>query len=344
MTAETPDTDAIQADALTRIDAATTTQALESLRVEFLGKKGALTQVLKRLGSLAPEQRREFGQAANRVKVRIEQALDIRRVSLSAGEAQQRIAAEKIDVTLPGRGREVGSLHPITRTVRRMEDIFGALGFAVASGPEIEGDWYNFEALNFPPNHPARAMHDTFFVDPETVLRTHTSPVQIRYMLDHEPPLQAIAPGRVYRCDSDMTHSPMFHQLEGLAVDRDIHFGDLKGMLLHFLKEYFETDLQLRFRPSFFPFTEPSAEVDMSCVFCEQKGCRVCSHSGWIEILGCGMVHPVVLKNGGIDPDKYSGYAFGMGIERLCMLRYGVNDLRMFFDNDLPMLRQFAAS
>ena len=222
-----------------------------------------------------------------------------------------------------------------------MEEIFASLGFAVATGPEIEDEYYNFEALNMPADHPARAMHDTFYLDAKTVLRTHTSPVQIRYMQSHAPPLKIVAPGRVYRCDSDLTHTPMFHQLEGLAVDRDITFADLKGILIHFVRAFFEADLSVRFRPSYFPFTEPSAEVDIACVFCAAKGCRVCGDSGWLEVLGSGMVHPEVLRHGGVDARKFSGYAFGLGVERLAMLRYGVNDLRLFFDNDLAFLRQF---
>ena len=235
----------------------------------------------------------------------------------------------------------MGTLHPVSRTFKRMEDIFGRLGFDVATGPEIEDDYHNFEALNIPENHPARAMHDTFYIDEHVVLRTHTSPVQIRFMEENQPPIRVIAPGKVYRCDSDVTHTPMFHQLEGLCIDHDITFADLKGILIYFIQEFFEKDLPVRFRPSYFPFTEPSAEVDMGCVFCESKGCRICKQTGWLEVLGCGMVHPKVLKHGGIDSTIYSGYAFGLGVERLTMLRYGVNDLRLFFNNDLSFLRQF---
>ncbi|MBT6065657.1 MAG: phenylalanine--tRNA ligase subunit alpha, partial [Proteobacteria bacterium] len=252
-----------------------------------------------------------------------------------------KIESQRIDVTLPGRGLEPGGLHPVTRTLRKIERIFLRAGFNIAYGPEIEDDFHNFEALNIPKNHPARAMHDTFYLDPETVLRTHTSPVQVRYLENNHPPVNVIAPGRVYRCDSDVTHTPMFHQLEGLAVDTDISFGDLKGILIFFLQEFFERDLPVRFRPSFFPFTEPSAEVDMGCVFCDGAGCRICGQSGWLEVLGCGMVHPEVFAQVGIDNERYTGYAFGLGIERLTMLRYGVNDLRVFFENEVSFLRQF---
>jgi len=253
-----------------------------------------------------------------------------------------KLASESIDVTLPGRGIESGGIHPITRTMARIEQIFAKAGFDVAEGPEIESDYYNFEALNIPEDHPARAMHDTFYVNENTVLRTHTSPVQIRVMTSQEPPLRVIAPGRVYRCDSDVTHTPMFHQVEGFLVDKNTSFAELKGLIHDFLHEFFEEDLKVRFRPSYFPFTEPSAEVDMECVICGGKGCRVCSHTGWLEVLGCGMIQPKVFDNVGIDNEKYTGFAFGMGVERLTMLRYGVNDLRLFFDNDLRFLRQFS--
>ncbi len=252
-----------------------------------------------------------------------------------------RLGSESIDITLPGRGSRSGGKHPVSRTMERIEDLFAQLGFEVATGPEIEDDYHNFEALNIPAHHPARAMHDTFYFDPHTLLRTHTSPVQIRVMEKEGPPLRVIAPGRVYRCDSDVTHTPMFHQVEGLLVDKDVSFADLKGLLDDFLKHFFEKDLKVRFRPSYFPFTEPSAEVDMECVICGGEGCRVCSHTGWLEVLGCGMVHPKVFEHAGIDNEKFTGYAFGMGVERLAMLRYGVNDLRLFFENDLRFLQQF---
>jgi phenylalanyl-tRNA synthetase alpha chain len=245
-------------------------------------------------------------------------------------------------VTLPGRGQRPGGLHPITRTLRRIEQLFANAGFAVAEGPEVEDDYHNFEALNIPAHHPARAMHDTFYFDAHRLLRTHTSPVQIRVMREQAPPLRVIAPGRVYRCDSDLTHTPMFHQVEGLLVDEQVSFADLKGVLYDFLTNFFERDLKLRFRPSYFPFTEPSAEVDIQCVMCNGAGCRVCKQSGWLEVLGCGMVYPEVFRHVGIDPEQYLGYAFGMGVERLAMLRYGIDDIRLYFENDLRFLRQFA--
>ncbi len=307
----------------------------------YLGKKGKITAQLKQLGALPPAQRKAVGGELNRVKGEIQRWLEERRGELEAAAVAGRLQGERIDVTQPGRGQSAGGLHPISRTLRRMELLFDRLGFEVATGPEIEDEYHNFEALNIPADHPARAMHDTFYIDRRTVLRTHTSPVQIRYMHSHRPPIKVIAPGRVYRCDSDVTHTPMFHQLEGLVVDRDITFADLKGVLIHFVREFFESDLGVRFRPSYFPFTEPSAEVDIACVFCSGSGCRICKHSGWLEVLGSGMVHPEVLRHGGIDHKQFSGYAFGMGVERLTMLRYGVNDLRLFFENDLAFLKQF---
>lgn len=314
---------------------------LDAVRVRYLGKKGLLTDHLKALGALPAEERRVAGQAINEAKDRLQGALDGRRAVLETEALQARLAAERIDVTLPGRGGRPGGLHPLTRTLERIERIFAQAGFEVAEGPEIEDDWHNFGALNIPAHHPARAMHDTFYFDAHTVLRTHTSPVQIRVMERQAPPVRVIAPGRVYRCDSDVTHSPMFHQVEGLMVDEGVSFADLKGTLDDFLKTFFETDLPVRFRPSYFPFTEPSAEVDIGCVICGGKGCRVCKNSGWLEVLGCGMVHPNVFAAVGVDSERYTGYAFGMGVERLAMLRYGVNDLRLFFDNDLRFLRQF---
>ena len=314
---------------------------LDAVRVRYLGKKGLLTDHLKALGALPAEERRVAGQAINEAKDRLQRALDGRRAVLETEALQARLTAERIDVTLPGRGGRPGGLHPLTRTLERIERIFAQAGFAVAEGPEIEDDWHNFGALNIPEHHPARAMHDSFYFDAHTVLRTHTSPVQIRVMERQAPPVRVIAPGRVYRCDSDVTHSPMFHQVEGLMVDEGVSFADLKGTLDDFLKTFFETDLPVRFRPSYFPFTEPSAEVDIGCVICGGKGCRVCKDSGWLEVLGCGMVHPNVFAAVGVDSERYTGYAFGMGVERLAMLRYGVNDLRLFFDNDLRFLRQF---
>ncbi len=323
------------------VAAATDLAALDQLRVRFLGKKGLFTERLKQLSSLPAEQRREAGQAVNQAKARLQEAILARRTALEEEQTEAQLAAESVDVTLPGRGQVPGGLHPVTRTLERIEALFMGIGFRVARGPEIEDDFHNFEALNIPAHHPARAMHDTFYFDANTVLRTHTSPVQIRVMQHEAPPLRVIAPGRVYRCDSDVTHTPMFHQVEGLLVDEDVSFADLKGTLEDFLQRFFERESRVRFRPSYFPFTEPSAEVDIECVICGGSGCRVCSHTGWLEILGCGMVHPSVFGFVGVDAERYTGYAFGMGVERLAMLRYGVNDLRLFFDNDLRFLRQF---
>jgi phenylalanyl-tRNA synthetase alpha chain len=315
--------------------------SLERLRVLYLGKKGLVTEQLKLISTLDAADRREFGQAVNALKNELSDSIRVRSDDLATRAIEARLEKENLDVTLPGRFARSGSMHPLTRTLSRMQDIFASLGFDSADGPEIEEDFYNFEALNIPADHPARAMHDTFYVDDKRVLRTHTSPVQVRYMIDHAPPLQVIAPGRVYRCDSDMTHTPMFHQVEGLAVGEGITFGHLKGVLTYFLREFFESDLKVKFRPSYFPFTEPSAEVDISCVFCGGPGCRVCKHTGWIEILGCGMVHPEVFRHVKVDYEKYTGYAFGMGVERLTMLRYGVDDIRLFFENDAAFLAQF---
>ena len=316
---------------------------LENLRVAYLGKKGEITLQLKNLGQLPGDQRRAAGQEINQVKQTIQQLLEARKVILDEAQINEKLKAESIDISLPGRGVNEGGLHPVTLTMNRIEKMFGKLGFDVAEGPEVEDDFHNFEALNIPAHHPARAMHDTFYFDATTLLRTHTSPVQIRVMENQQPPVRVIAPGRVYRCDSDLTHTPMFHQVEGLLVDKNVSFADLKGTLHDFLKLFFEQeDLKTRFRPSYFPFTEPSMEVDISCVMCEGEGCRVCSHTGWLEVLGCGMVHPEVFKHVGIDTETYTGYAFGMGVERLAMLRYGVNDLRLFFENDLRFLQQFS--
>jgi len=314
---------------------------LDKLRVQFLGKKGSLTAQLKQLGSLPPDQRRDAGQAINNAKKIVQDAIEARRIALQAEVLEKKLAEERIDVTLPARGQVSGGLHPVTQTLQRIQNLFAQVGFSVEEGPEIDDDYHNFIALNIPEHHPARAMHDTFYFDEHTLLRTHTSPVQIHVMKERQPPLKIIAPGRVYRRDSDLTHTPMFHQVEGLMVDTDVTFADLKGILDDFLKQFFEKDLQVRFRPSYFPFTEPSAEVDVQCVSCGGKGCRVCGHNGWLEVLGCGMVHPNVFQHVDIDTEKYTGFAFGMGVERLAMLRYGVNDLRLFFENDLRFLRQF---
>ncbi len=316
--------------------------ALDQLRVQLLGKKGVLTEQLKSLGSLPPGERPAAGAAINQVKQALQEALEARRVVLQAAQQAARLAAERVDVTLPGRGQGTGGLHPVTQTRERIAALFAQVGYQVVEGPEVEDDYHNFEALNVPPSHPARAMHDTFYFDARTLLRTHTSPVQIRTMEARQPPLRIIAPGRVYRRDSDLTHTPMFHQVEGLLVDEQVSFADLKGTLNDFLQGFFQQELAVRFRPSYFPFTEPSAEVDIQCVICGGKGCRVCKHTGWLEVLGCGMVHPKVFDHVGIDNERYTGFAFGMGVERLAMLRYGVNDLRLFFENDLRFLRQFA--
>ncbi len=323
------------------IAAAGDLKSLDAVRVQYLGKKGSLTARLKQLGSLSPEERKVAGPVINQAKQRLQSAIETRKADLEREALERRLAEQRLDVTLPGRSRGTGGLHPVTRTLARIEALFGQLGFEVAEGPEIEDDYHNFEALNIPAHHPARAMHDTFYFEDGRVLRTHTSPVQIRVMEKRKPPLRVIAPGRVYRCDSDLTHTPMFHQVEGLLVDTDVSFADLKGILDDFLKHFFERDLGVRFRPSYFPFTEPSAEVDIECVICGGEGCRVCSQSGWLEVLGCGMVHPRVFGHVGIDNEEFTGFAFGMGVERLAMLRYGVNDLRLFFENDLRFLRQF---
>jgi phenylalanyl-tRNA synthetase alpha chain len=328
-------------EALAGIDSTKSSRELERARVRYLGKKGALTEQLKRVGSLPKQERRAFGQAVNDAKQFLSGKIAGRAVQLERREQDAALTSGWLDVSLEGRRAGTGSLHPVSRTIRRIEDIFSRLGFDVAEGPEIEDDYHNFEALNIPPNHPARAMHDTFYVEPGVVLRTHTSPVQIRYLKSNPPPIHVIAPGRVYRCDSDVTHTPMFHQLEGLVVDTAIAFSDLKGMLIHFVREFFEQELPVRFRPSYFPFTEPSAEVDIGCVFCDGAGCRVCQQTGWLEILGCGMVHPAVFSQVGLNNEEYTGYAFGVGIERLTMLRYGVDDLRLFFENELSFLTQF---
>lgn len=325
------------------VNAADSLAALEQLRVEYLGKAGVFTAQLKQLGKLPKAERPKAGQQINQAKQALQARIEAQKHALQQAVLSARLAAEKIDVTLPGRTAHPGGLHPITRTLQRIQALFAGAGFTVAEGPEIEDDQHNFEALNIPAHHPARAMHDTFYFDEHLLLRTHTSPVQIRVMENAAPPLKVIAPGRVYRCDSDLTHTPMFHQVEGFMVDEQVTFADLKGILQVFLHAFFENDdLAVRFRPSYFPFTEPSAEVDIQCVMCAGEGCRVCSQTGWLEVLGCGMIHPNVLQQVNIDAENYNGYAFGMGVERLTMLRYGVNDLRLFFENDLRFLRQFA--
>ena len=309
--------------------------ALDQVRVQYLGKKGELTQQLKSLGKLSAQERPAAGAKINEAKQQVQDAITVKRTMMAANALSKQLAVESIDVTLPGRGQDIGGLHPVTMTIDRIENFFAQIGFSVAQGPEIEDDYHNFEALNIPAHHPARAMHDTFYFGDGTLLRTHTSGVQVRTMETQQPPIRIICPGRVYRCDSDQTHSPMFHQVEGLLVDDNISFADLKGILHNFLNVFFERDLQVRFRPSYFPFTEPSIEVDIG--YQGEDGTQK-----WLEVLGCGMVHPKVFEHSGIDTEKYTGFAFGMGVERLAMLRYGVKDLRMFFENDLRFLAQFS--
>ena len=332
----------LKAEALAALDAAATREDVESVRARFLGRQGVLTEQLRSLGSLPAAERPAAGQALNQVKTSLQEAARARRAAISRASVDAELGGERIDVTLPGRGQRPGGLHPVTRTLERIETFFRHLGFDIVEGPEIEDDFHNFEALNIPAHHPARAMHDTFYFDDGLLLRTHTSNMQIRLMAVQPPPLRVVAIGRVYRCDSDLTHTPMFQQIEGLVVDEHANFANLKGTLAAFCRYIFEADLELRFRPSYFPFTEPSAEVDIQCVICRGSGCRVCGQTGWLEILGSGMVHPKVLANVGIDSERYTGFAFGMGAERITMLRYGVDDLRLFMENDLPFLRQFA--
>jgi phenylalanyl-tRNA synthetase alpha chain len=315
--------------------------ALEQIRVRLLGKSGVITEQLKSLGGLPAEARPGAGQRINDAKQSLGEAIHKRRAELEQASVASTLAAGHIDVTLPGRGQAPGGLHPVTKVRLRMEELFRRAGFRVAEGPEVEDDFHNFEALNIPENHPARALMDTFYFGDGRLLRTHTSPVQIRALREGPLPLRLIAPGRVYRSDSDLTHTPMFHQIEGLVVDENVSLANLKAILHGLMEAFFERKLGIRFRPSYFPFTEPSAEVDIECVFCSGKGCRVCKQTGWIEVLGCGMVHPNVFKAVGVDAERWTGYAFGMGIERMTMLRYAVNDIRLYFDNDLRFLRQF---
>ena len=334
----------LQEEALALFECLDTPHALEDAKARYLGKTGALTERLKSLGSLPHEARKEVGAQINQVKSVISAALEERRQALAKQQQDRELSASALDITLPGRHMvERGGAHPVSRTLERIETLFHGMGFAVAEGPEIESESYNFSALNIPDDHPARAMHDTFYLAPGYVLRTHTSPVQVRYLESHPLPVRIIAPGRVYRCDSDVTHTPMFHQVEGLWVaDSGISLAVLKGLLSEFMRAFFERkDLPTRFRPSFFPFTEPSAEMDIGCVICAGQGCRVCSHTGWLEVLGCGLVQPKVLVPLGIDPERYTGLAFGLGVERLAMIRYGVDDLRTFYENDLRFLRRF---
>jgi phenylalanyl-tRNA synthetase alpha chain len=329
------------AAAQTAVAEAPDERALDDVRVRFLGKKGELTALLKSLGQLDPAERPAAGARINEAKEQVQLAIGSRKTTLASTQLAAALAAERVDVTLPGRRQSGGGLHPVTQVLLRMEEIFVGAGYSVVTGPEVEDDYHNFEALNIPAHHPARAMHDTFYFADGTLLRTHTSPTQVHVMEGQQPPIRVICPGRVYRRDSDLTHSPMFQQVEGLVVDRGISFADLKGTVIEFLQRFFEKELAVRFRPSYFPFTEPSAEVDVQCVHCLGAGCRVCSHTGWLEVMGCGLVHPNVLEMSGINSEVYSGFAFGMGADRLAMLLYQVDDLRLFYENDLRFLRQF---
>ena len=329
--------------ALTAIKAATNQQALQDVRVKYLGKKGEVTALLKGLGKLSPEERPKMGALVNAVRQALEEEIDALKTSMEVAAMNARLEEEKIDITLPGRAPKTGHIHPLTAVNEMIEDFFMKMGYTVEEGPEIEQDHFNFECLNLPKDHPARDMQDSFYITENFLLRTHTSPVQARTMQRHEPnsPIRMIAPGKVYRWDYDATHSPVFHQVEGLIIDEHITFADLKGTIETFLRHMFGDDTKVRFRTSFFPFTEPSAEVDISCVMCGGEGCRVCSHTGWLEILGCGMVHPRVLELNGYDPNKVKGFAFGMGVERIAMLLYGIGDLRLFFEDDIRFLEQF---
>jgi phenylalanyl-tRNA synthetase alpha chain len=335
------ETQSILAKAQAAVAAAQDLRGLDEVRVAFLGKKGELTGLLKSLGKLDASERPQAGALINEAKVALQNAIETRKAALESEQLAKNLAEDAVDITLPGRRVEQGGLHPVTQAMYRIEEIFVGAGYGIVAGPEIENDYYNFEALNIPAHHPARAMHDTFYFGDGTLLRTHTSPSQVHTMEESEPPIRVICPGRVYRRDSDLTHSPMFHQVEGLVVDKGISFADLKGTVTDFLRKFFEKDLGVRFRPSYFPFTEPSAEVDVQCVHCLGEGCRVCSHTGWLEVMGCGLVHPNVLRMSGIDPEVYSGFAFGFGGDRLAMLLYEVDDLRLFFENDVRFLRQF---
>ena len=333
----------LAAEAQQELAEAETLNDLSNLRVKYLGKKGELTSILRGMGSLSAEERPKIGALANKIRAELEVYISKRNQELKEKEKEQRMAGETIDITLPGKPFLIGSKHPLTKVQEEIESVFLGLGFNIAEGPEVELDYYNFEALNLHKDHPARDMQDTFFITPEVLLRTHTSPVQVRTMEKTAPnlPVKIIVPGRVYRRDDDATHSPMFTQVEGLAVDKHITFSNLKGILSLFARQMFGADTKTRFRPSYFPFTEPSAEVDISCVICKGKGCRVCSGTGWLEILGCGMVHPRVLEMSGYNPEEVTGFAFGMGVERIAMLKYGIDDLRLFYDNDLRFLSQF---
>lgn len=335
------DTDAIRSAFLQELSSAAATADLQQLRIKYTGKKGIITARLKTLAAIPPEERPAYGKIINEIKIFIEAELDRRESFFKGQEVNERLSSEAIDITLPGKFTPSGRVHPISATLKQINDIFISMGFDIEVGPEVETDYYNFEALNMPKNHPARDMQDTFYISDDVILRTHTSPVQVRVMEKRKPPLKFIAPGKVYRCDADITHTPMFHQVEGLMVDTDISFSDLKGVLEIFIHRVFDKDTAVRFRPSFFPFTEPSAEVDIGCIFCSGKGCRVCKGTGWLEVLGAGMINPKVFEMAGYPPDTYTGFAFGMGIERITMLRYSIDDIRLFYENDIRFLRQF---
>ncbi|GAB4484366.1 MAG: phenylalanine--tRNA ligase subunit alpha [Thermodesulfovibrionales bacterium] len=326
---------------LSEIEQVSSLPELQQLKSRYTGKKGLIQEKLKALSAVSPEERRVFGRAVNDLKSLVEEAIGSRESLLRDRERQQRLLSERIDVTLPGKAGRPGSYHPLTLVLEEIKDIFVSMGFGIAEGPEVELDYYNFEALNIPKHHPARDMQDTFYVSDDVVLRTHTSPVQVRVMQNRRPPLKIIAPGKVYRCDADISHTPMFHQIEGLMVDREVAFSDLKGVLELFIRSFFGTDTPVRFRPSYFPFTEPSAEVDIGCIFCKGAGCRVCKTTGWLEVLGCGMVNPRVFEMSGYGPEEFTGFAFGMGVERMTMLKYSIDDIRLFYENDLRFLSQF---
>lgn len=331
----------LKQNVLAELEQADTLAVLNELRVKYLGKKGLMTEILRGMGKLSSEERPVIGQLANQIRNELEELLAGKLTAVKEAEKQQRLEAERLDITLPGKKPALGHKHPLTKVIEEVEDIFISMGFSVVKGPEIEKDYYNFEGLNMPKDHPARDTQDSFYITPEILLRTQTSPVQVRTMEKQQPPIRIIAPGKVYRRDADVTHSPMFHQIEGLVVDKNISFGHLKGALEEFILKMFGADRKIRFRPHYFPFTEPSAEVDVSCIMCNGEGCRICSQTGWLEILGCGMVHPRVLEMAGYDPQEYSGFAFGLGVERIAMLKYRIDDIRLLFESDMRFLQQF---
>lgn len=331
----------LKQNVLAELEQADTLAVLNELRVKYLGKKGLMTEILRGMGKLSSEERPVIGQLANQIRNELEELLAGKLTAVKEAEKQQRLEAERLDITLPGKKPALGHKHPLTKVIEEVEDIFISMGFSVVKGPEIEKDYYNFEGLNMPKDHPARDTQDSFYITPDILLRTQTSPVQVRTMEKQQPPIRIIAPGKVYRRDADVTHSPMFHQIEGLVVDKNISFGHLKGALEEFILKMFGADRKIRFRPHYFPFTEPSAEVDVSCIMCNGEGCRICSQTGWLEILGCGMVHPRVLEMAGYDPQEYSGFAFGLGVERIAMLKYRIDDIRLLFESDMRFLQQF---